>query len=43
MSLIHTAELNHAAPFEYLIALQRLDAYANEPTPAHANGPAHGR
>ncbi|WP_145960636.1 hypothetical protein [Acidiferrobacter sp. SPIII_3] len=23
MSLIHTAELNHAAPFEYLIALQR--------------------
>ena len=20
-----------------------LDAYANEPTPAHANGPAHGR
>ena len=23
MSLIHTAELNHIAPFEYLVALQR--------------------
>src|SRR5487761_2346668 len=23
MSLIHTAELNHVAPFEYLVALQR--------------------
>ena len=22
MSLIHTAELNHVAPFEYLVALQ---------------------
>ena len=27
MSLIHTAELNHVAPFEYLVALQR---HANE-------------
>jgi hypothetical protein len=23
MSLIHTAELNHVAPFDYLVALQR--------------------
>ena len=27
MSLIHTAELNEVAPFEYLVALQR---HANE-------------
>ena len=26
MSLIHTAELNHIAPFEYLVALQRHPA-----------------
>jgi transposase len=26
MSLIHTAELNHIAPFEYLVALQQHTA-----------------
>ncbi|MHB1672419.1 MAG: IS66 family transposase [Acidiferrobacter sp.] len=32
MSLIHTAELNHVAPFEYLVALQRHgDAVAANP------------
>ena len=32
MSLIHTAELNHVAPFEYLVALQRnADARRREP------------
>ena len=32
MSLIHTAELNHVAPFEYLVALQRYgDAVAANP------------
>ncbi|MHB1608116.1 MAG: hypothetical protein ACYCXX_05670 [Acidiferrobacter thiooxydans] len=32
MSLIHTAELNHVAPFEYLVALQRhADAVAANP------------
>ncbi|HEV2040728.1 MAG TPA: IS66 family transposase [Casimicrobiaceae bacterium] len=34
MSLIHTAELNHIAPFEYLVALQRH-------TTAVAANPAH--
>jgi transposase len=34
MSLIHTAELNHVAPFEYLVALQR-HATAAAANPAH--------
>ena len=34
MSLIHTAELNHIAPFEYLVALQR-HATAVAANPAH--------
>jgi transposase len=34
MSLIHTAELNHIAPFDYLVALQR-NADAVAANPAH--------
>jgi hypothetical protein len=34
MSLIHTAELNHIAPFDYLVALQRNAAAAVPANPA---------
>lgn len=34
MSLIHTAELNHENPFDYLVALQRHSAHVRE-TPAN--------
>jgi hypothetical protein len=33
MSLIHTAELNHANPFDYLVTLQRYARHlAQEPS-----------